>query len=122
MSISALKRGFKPESREHIQSFLNAEAFLFPTIHELFGIVALEAWASRIPVISSAKGGLKYFLQHEKNALIVSLESPSKWASQIINLDYSKREQLINNAYREVKESFSWKRCAQSSKEFYSRL
>ena len=118
----SFERGFKPESREHIQSFLNAEAFLFPTIHEPFGIVALEAWASKLPVISSARGGLKYFLKHEKNALIAPLDSPSEWANQITNLDKLKRDHLINNAYREVKESFSWKKCAQSSKDFYSRL
>ena len=103
---------------------MNAEAFLFPTIHEPFGIVALEAWASKIPVISSARGGLQYFLEHKKNSLIAAIDKPEDWANYIVDLNNTEKASLIETAYQQVVNSFSWENCAKSSKELYqgSRL
>ena len=78
----SFNRGVKPGSTEHIQSFLNAEAFLFPTLHEPFGIVALEAWAARVPVICSGVGGLEFFVKDDVNGIVLKPEDHLSWAKK----------------------------------------
>ena len=117
----SFKRGVKPESPEHIQSFLNAEAFLFPTLHEPFGIVALEAWAANIPVICSGSGGLAHFVKDKVNGFIIGPENSIEWAKKIIELP-EVREEIISEANKEVTNSFSWKKCAFTTINFYEQL
>lgn len=111
-------RGVVPGTDEHVQSFLNAEAFLFPTLHEPFGIVALEAWAAKIPVICSGAGGLKYVIKDNVNGIVLEPENHLGWAKKILSLHESK-EKLIENGFSEVHNYYSWKKCAKRTKEFY---
>ncbi|MEO1083103.1 MAG: glycosyltransferase family 4 protein, partial [Acidobacteriota bacterium] len=50
--------GLAPGSRELVDAYHAAEFVLVPSVHEPFGIVALEAWAARRPVLAHRVGGL----------------------------------------------------------------
>lgn len=58
--------------------------FLPSNFEEPFGMTALEAMATGIPVITRAKGGLKEYIKHEINGFFVREESIAKDASKII--------------------------------------
>ncbi|HEX7586990.1 MAG TPA: glycosyltransferase family 4 protein, partial [Anaerolineae bacterium] len=51
--------------------FKVADAAVFPSLYEPFGIVALEAMAAKCPVIVSAVGGLGEVVSHEANGITV---------------------------------------------------
>ncbi len=55
---------------ELVQAFSCADALLFPSTNETFGLVALEAMACGLPVIAPMRGGLVDILQDEYNALV----------------------------------------------------
>ena len=67
----SFKRGVKPESPEHIQSFLNAEAFFSRHFMSPLGLSLLKLGAPNIPVICSGSGGLAHFVKDKVNGFII---------------------------------------------------
>lgn len=51
--------------------YQGAQAFVFPSLYEGFGLPILEAWASGTPVIMSDGGSLKELISSDNQALIV---------------------------------------------------
>lgn len=48
-----------------------AEAFVMPSRVEPFGIVALEAWRAKVPVVVTSRGGTPEFVEDGRTGLIV---------------------------------------------------
>ena len=63
-----------------------ATLVLVPSHTETFGLVALEAAASGIPVIARAAGGLREAVLDEVTGLLVTEEDPAAWAAAITEL------------------------------------
>lgn len=47
-----------------------ADLFLLPSDHEGFGLAALEAMSCAVPVIGTARGGMKEFIHHDINGFL----------------------------------------------------
>ena len=62
--------GLPPGSAELEAAFAAADVFVLPSVHEPFGIVALEAMARGIPLIASNVGGLPDFVEDGKNGML----------------------------------------------------
>ena len=86
------------------------DIFAFPSIcRETFGMVAIEAMASGLPVIASSVGGVPEVVKDGENGLLVPPGDPRALASAIMRLagdaEFSKR--LAQNGQKKVRESFS---------------
>ena len=64
----------------------HAEVFLVPSHSETFGLVALEAAASGVPVIASAAGGLREAVVHSETGLLMLQRDPVAWARGLESL------------------------------------
>ncbi|MBO4491020.1 MAG: glycosyltransferase family 4 protein [Lentisphaeria bacterium] len=86
-----------------------ADLFVLPSLHEPFGIVALEAWAAGLPVLASGAGGLADFITPERNGLFFDPEKPESLVCAYERLigDPGLRENLIAHAQEDVR-AFSW--------------
>lgn len=51
--------GLRNDDPELVNAYHACDVFVLPSIHEPFGIVVLEAWCCRKPVIAARVGGLK---------------------------------------------------------------
>ena len=94
----------QPESSQLLDFYLNANALILPSIHEPFGIVVLEAWASGLPVIVSEVAGICDMIENEKDALIFksnNLESLQKNIKQLV-LNTPLQKVLIQNSKTKV--------------------
>ncbi len=69
--------GLPPGSAELEAAFAAADVFVLPSVHEPFGIVALEAMARGIPLIASNVGGLPDFVQDGKNGMLFDPSAPN---------------------------------------------
>lgn len=87
----------------------HATVFVMPSRVEPFGIVALEAWRARTPVIVSSRGGAGEFVEHGVSGLVVDPEDTAALGAAIEQLTQSEElsERFVVAGHHRVKE-FSW--------------
>jgi len=67
-------------------AFASADALVFPSTNETFGLVALEAMACGLPVVASQTGGLVDVLQDGANGLAFDPADPHSLAERVRRL------------------------------------
>ena len=98
-----------------------AEAFVFPSLYEGFGLPHLEAMASGTPVVCSGVSSLPEVVGDA--AMIVNPENVFDIARGIreVLLDQSLRKRLVDRGYEQLK-SFSWESTAREVLETYREV
>jgi N-acetyl-alpha-D-glucosaminyl L-malate synthase BshA len=107
-----------------VQSMLGiSDIFLLPSSTESFGLSALEAMASHVPVIASNVGGLSEVVDHNKNGFLENIGDVESMAEDALSL-IDNKEKMINfsNSAREKAESFSMNEISQRYLELYHKL
>lgn len=74
---------------ELVSAFAAADALVFPSTNETFGLVALEAMACGLPVIAGMSGGLVDILEDGVNALVCDPDRPGSIAGCLSRLQHS---------------------------------
>ena len=109
------------EPKDLVYLYAGAEAFIFPSFYEGFGIPLLEAMASGCPVVASNQGSLPEVAQDAalyfdpKNSLQM-VEA----IKRIIN-EQDLRKVLIEKGLARVKE-FSWQKCAEKTFKIFKNI
>jgi glycosyltransferase involved in cell wall biosynthesis len=95
---------------ELVSAFASADALVFPSTNETFGLVALEAMACGLPVIAGMCGGLVDILEPGVNALICDPANPLSIAACVSQLQRSPelQAQLREGAVRHAR-GRSWR-------------
>ncbi|WP_394282402.1 glycosyltransferase family 4 protein [Corynebacterium sp.] len=106
---------------ELAQAFASGDVFAFPSTTETLGLVALESFASGVPVVGARAGGIPYVIDDGTTGFLVDPEAPdSVWAdrlAQVLN-DDDLRRRLGANA-REEAERWSWRASTEKVVEYY---
>lgn len=113
-----------PQSREHLATLLReAHLALVPSHSETYGLVALEAAASGIPVIASASGGLREAVVDGVTGLVLDSRDPAVWGAAITEIltDDALAHRLATAA-RERAEHLDWPRSAATLLAVYRSL
>ena len=99
-----------------------ADVCVVPSHYEPFGLVAIEAMASRTPVIASEVGGLKFSVADRETGLLVPPQDEAAFAGAIDSIlsDPQWRKELGTNARTRVEAKFSWDGVAQQLAEEYA--
>jgi glycosyltransferase involved in cell wall biosynthesis len=98
-----------------------ADAFVFPSVKEGWGLVLLEAIASGLPIITSNIPPFTEFL-NEESALLVNPNSSNNLAIAMVNiLNKNLAQQLVNHSST-IPTLYSWQKSAQIHLEHYSKL
>ncbi len=87
------------------------DIFVLPSIREPFGLVLLEAMASRVPIIATASGGPLEFIRPYYNGILVSPANPGELSSQIEFLlsQPVQSSEMAQRGYESVKEKYGIK-------------
>jgi glycosyltransferase involved in cell wall biosynthesis len=98
-----------------------ADCAVFPSLYEPFGIVALESFASHVPVVVSDAGGLPEVVRHSQTGIVTWKNNAESLAWGILevlrNPSYAKW--LTDNAYAELHQRFHWPTLALQTIEVY---
>lgn len=101
-----------------------ADCAVFPSLYEPFGIVALESFAARVPVVVSDTGGLPEVVRHTKTGIVTWTNNPDSLAWGILEVlehpEYARW--LVDNAYEDLDRRFRWDRLAQQTEAVYGRV
>jgi len=127
----AQRLGLEPHTRfvghqtgaELVSLFKSADVVCVPSRNEPFGIVILEAWSARKPVVATRNGGPAEFVRHQTNGLSVADDCGS--ISGGINTVLSDRPAARRMGYagrREVEAHFCWDRIAAQTEEVYESV
>ena len=78
---------------------------------EPFGLIGIEAFSRKVPVVGFDVGGISEWLKHEKNGLLVKKRTPEALAEalELVNSNPSKLNDWGVNGYNLVKEKYSEK-------------
>ena len=96
-----------------------ADAFIFPSVKEGWGLVLLEAIASGLPIVTSNIPPFTEFLDHN-SALLIDPNSTQSIADAMVKiLDKNLSQKLIQNAAI-IPSKYSWQKSAELHLEYYS--
>lgn len=109
-------------SEEDLNRFQTvADCAVFPSLYEPFGIVALESFAARVPVVVSDTGGFPEVVRHTKTGIVTYTNNPDSLAWGILevlkNPGYA--HWLVDNAYKDLELRFSWPKLAKQTEAVY---
>ncbi len=101
-----------------------ADAAIFPSLYEPFGIVALEAMAAQCPVIVSEVGGLKEVVQHDVTGVKIYSDNIDSLAWGVLHTlgDPHAARARARRAYRLVQTEYNWDRIAERTLAIYERI
>jgi len=101
-----------------------ADVCVVPSFYEPFGITALEAMASKTPLVASDTGGLSEIVEHDYTGVKVFVNNPDSLAWGIIRvlLDQNYAERLRENAFRKVSKEYDWNGISLRLKKLYGSV
>lgn len=105
----------------------DADTFILPSLHEPFGIVALEAWAAGTPVIAANVGGLRDIIRDGHNGLLFDPTQPDSllnaWNRLHRNDDHGRqlRQRLVAQATQDVA-AYEWPALVRQLTQLYHDL
>jgi len=91
-----------------------------PSRNEPFGIVVLESWSARKPVVVTQNGGPNEYVRHDENGLKIypSAESAA-WGIGTMFMDFDRARWMGRNGRRYVEERFTWDKIADQTLAVY---
>lgn len=115
--------GFMANRALH-QLYRVADVAVFPSLYEPFGIVALEAMAAGVPVVSTDAGGLKEVVLHDVTGTssFAGDAGSLAWAILKVLKDPERAARLNQNAAMRLTTDFDWARIARQTKGIYERV
>jgi len=119
---------FVPE-KERIQHYAAADACIFPSTYEPFGIVSLEAMSMAKPLIVGAQGVVGFREQvvpfgPDQNGVHVNGGNASDiaWGIKEVFSDDNRAEKWGENGRKRVLQYFTWRKAAEQTLQMYEML
>ena len=101
-----------------------ADCAVFPSLYEPFGIVALESFAAKVPLIVSNTGGLPEVVRHGVTGIVTQVNDTNSLAEGIIqilqNREYA--QTLVDHAQSELRERFAWDQLALKTEAVFLKV
>jgi len=113
--------GFVSE-RDLPRLYAVADVAVYPSLYEPFGIVALEAMAAGVPVVTSDIGGFREVVRHRVTGIHTWANNAHSlaWGLNLVLSDGKLAARLRQAGRREVRRKYGWAGIAQQVLSVYS--
>ena len=101
-----------------------ADVVCIPSLYEPFGIVALEAMAAKVPVVTSDTGGLRDFVQNMVNGITTYAGDSGSLAWGLLEVLRNPQlaKNIVDEAFARVSKIYNWKVIAQQTGKIYTEI
>ncbi|MDF1487201.1 glycosyltransferase [Tessaracoccus caeni] len=100
----------------------HASVMLVPSFSETFGLIALEASASGVPVLAAAAGGLTEAICNTHTGLLIPTRDAAVWGQELTGLlTDDERRALMGATGRQRAEDMTWPKVAERTTAAYRR-
>jgi glycosyltransferase involved in cell wall biosynthesis len=111
------------EPRDLADAYDACELLLHPSEHESFGMVCLEAWLRRKPVIGNARcGASAALIEHGKDGLLCASEADWPAATRELLGDVRRARRMGEAGREKTLAQFTWDRVAERTLAVYREL
>jgi glycosyltransferase involved in cell wall biosynthesis len=105
--------GLRTDDPDLVNAYHACDVFALPSVHEPFGIVVLEAWSARRPVMVSRIGGLQTLVRGGETGLFFDPNADDATAQlcdclTTLALRPELRRQLAEAGWQEVQSHYTW--------------
>jgi glycosyltransferase involved in cell wall biosynthesis len=113
--------GFKPHPYSYI---IHSDVIILPSLFEPFGLVYIEAFALKTPVVAFDTPAGNEIMQHNQTALLVKKGDSADLAENIIELltNAGKKNSITENAYAKYKNDFTTAVMVKNTADWYIQL
>lgn len=113
--------GLPPDSPRLAEAYAAADVFVLPSLHEPFGIVALEAMRAGLPLLAANVGGLPDFVKDGENGLLFDPSRPETLVAAYRRLTPACAARLAVNG-RATAAAYAWPALAERLMALYRDL
>jgi glycogen synthase len=100
--------------------FKTCDLVVVPSRNDPFGIVILEAWNAKKPVVVSKNGGSQEFVIHEVNGLHMDIDPESAARGILHILDNSRKASSMGENGNKTLKMFNWDVIAEQTEAIYA--
>ncbi len=109
------------EETEKINLYHATDMLVLPSVNESFGMVFLEAWSCKKPVIGTNIGAIKSVIDEGKNGLLMQPENANDLADKIVLLANNKELRIAMglDGYNKTCNNFTWEIVTEKMRNTY---
>lgn len=113
--------GFQPDPYSYI---INSDVIVLPSAFEPFGLVFIESFALKVPVVAFDTPAGNEIMTHQETGLLAPRNNSRALAAHIIQLlqDPEERKRIAANAFRRYEEYYNTGRMVKDTASFYRQL
>lgn len=109
-------------STEVMEYMLNSDLLIIPSVAEGFGIIALEAFSNKLPVLAFNVPTLNEIIKNRKTGYLTAFGDPKTFKDtvmEILNIEAERKHKITDAAYEELTRKFSIERMVNETMKFY---
>lgn len=102
--------------------YKNCDCLIAPSRYESFGLIFLEAFRYGKPVIGTRAGGIPEIVKENKTGLLVDINNSDQISKAVLKIFKNEklRKRLGENAFKDLRSSFSSEKMAEESLHIYN--
>jgi D-inositol-3-phosphate glycosyltransferase len=109
--------------QELVDAYHASDVVIVPSSHEPFGIVVLEAWACRKPVVASRVGGLAELITENRDGRLFEADNDHELSTMLQHLlDNRNERQRLGRGGRGTAQGYSWRAHADKLTQIYQEV
>jgi glycosyltransferase involved in cell wall biosynthesis len=116
-----LVAGGRIQGRDLIKAYKKAHVFVLPSLTETLPMSLLEAWAAKLPVVTTTVGDLPNLVKNGVNGYLVEPANVNQLYKALLKIfrARTKNDRMGQAGYVYVKKHYSWKQVATKTNRVY---